>query len=156
MDGISALLRSVSERVKAQHPDITVSITVTSDQTEANERYLQDWQTWLKEGYVDLMIPRGYVDESAELQPVLDAWLPELNRYRRKIVFGVIAYTEQGGEPVSKPAEQLLTEVKMALASGSNGFMVFDLGRMSDEQLSVFDGFISTLPVAKENAPENQ
>jgi len=156
MQGISNLIRDVRERAKVNHPNVTISITVTSDQDEANQRYLQDWQTWLEEGYVDLLIPRGYVDESDELQPVLDAWLPVVRKHSPKIVFGLIAYTEDGNDPVSKVPDQLLTEVGMALESGSNGFMVFDLGRMSDDQLSVFNRFISTLPVAKEDASESQ
>jgi uncharacterized lipoprotein YddW (UPF0748 family) len=142
--------------VKADHPEVTISITVTADQTEAKERYLQDWETWLEEGYVDFMVPRGYVDDVDQLQPVLAEWLPVFRKHTPKVVFGVIAYTEQAGEPVSKPAEQLLTETKMVLQAGSNGFMVFDLARMSDEQLIVFDRFISTLPAAGENVSESQ
>lgn len=156
MDGISNLIRAVRERVKTNHPDVTISITVTSDQVEANERYLQDWQTWLEEGYVDIMIPRGYVDEADELDPVLAKWLPVFRTHSPKIVFGVIAYTEDGDSPVSKPSEQLLTEAKMTLQAGSNGFMIFDLGRMSDEQLSLFNSFISTLPVTNEDVSESQ
>lgn len=155
MDGISNLIRQVRERVKTHHPDVTISITVTADQAEANERYLQDWQTWLEDGYVDFMIPRGYVDEADQLESILTEWLPVFRKHAPKIVFGVIAYTEQGGDPISKPPEQLLTETEMTLQAGSNGFMIFDLGRMSNEQLTVFDRFISNLP-ADEDVSDSQ
>jgi hypothetical protein len=133
---INNLIREIYERVKAKHPDLTLSITITADQNEAGERYLQDWQTWLKDGYVDLLIPRGYVDSANELVPVFKTWEPAIRQYRPKIVFGLISYTEQGKSYVSKPPEQLQTEIKMALQAGSNGFMIFDQGHMSDNQLS--------------------
>jgi uncharacterized lipoprotein YddW (UPF0748 family) len=156
MRGISNLIRDIKERVKAQHPDVMISVTITSDQDEARERFLQDWQTWLEDGYVDLLIPRGYVDGVNELESALDAWQPVIREHSPKIVFGVIAYTEEEAVPASKPPEQLLTEIRMTLDSGSNGFMIFDLGRMSDNQLSVFNSFISSLPVGKENLPGSQ
>jgi uncharacterized lipoprotein YddW (UPF0748 family) len=156
MQGINSLIREVNERVKERHPEVMVSITITSDQEEAKERYLQDWQTWLQEGYVDFLIPRGYVDQADELGPILRAWLPVFRKHSPKIVFGVIAYTEDGDVPLSKSPDQLLEEVRLTLDAGSNGFMVFDLGRMSDGQLSVLHSFIVTLPVAKESTSESQ
>ena len=156
MKGISQLLQMVHNRVKAQHPELTVSITVTSDQVEAKEKYLQDWQTWLRQGYVDFLMPRGYVDESAQLKPVLNRWLPAFRQYSPKIVFGVIAYTEDGKTPVSKPPDQVLAEINMTLQAGSNGFVVFDLGRISNDQLSAFRGLIATLPVAREDLSGSQ
>jgi hypothetical protein len=144
--GINELILEIYDRVKAVHPDVTVSVTITSDQDEARDRYLQDWQTWLEDGYVDLLIPRGYVEDLNELVPVLNAWRPVMKQYNPKIAFGLISYTEKGKSYTTKPPEQLLTEFKMAREAGSNGFMIFDLGRMSNNQLSALKGLSPAMP----------
>jgi hypothetical protein len=144
--GINNLILGIYERVKTKHPDVTVSVTITSDQDEAQDRYLQDWQTWLEDGYVDLLIPRGYVGGIDELHSVLDAWQPVILEYGPKITFGLITYTEQGQSYTTKPPEQLLTEFEMARRAGSNGVMIFDLGRMTDNQLSALKSLFPALP----------
>lgn len=144
--GINNLILGIYERVKTKHPDVTVSVTITSDQDEAQDRYLQDWQTWLEDGYVDLLIPRGYVGGIDELDSVLDAWQPVILEYGPKITFGLITYTEQGQSYTTKPPERLLTEIEMTRRAGSNGVMIFDLGHMTDNQLSALKSLFPALP----------
>jgi len=141
--GINKLIRGIYERIKTKHPGVIVSITITSDQEEAGERYLQDWQTWLQDGYVDLLIPRGYVDDANQLGSILNDWRPVIHQYDSKITFGLISYIEHGESVVSKPPEQLSAEMEMTLRAGSNGLMIFDLGRMSDDQLSALKNIVS-------------
>jgi uncharacterized lipoprotein YddW (UPF0748 family) len=140
--GINTLIRDIYERVNEKYPHVDVSATITSDQLEARERYLQDWETWLEGDYVDFLVPRGYVNQIDELSPVLLAWNSAIQRYRSHITFGLITYTKQ---EEAKPPEQLLAEIEKALRAGSNGYMIFDMDRLSEEQLSVFEN-LPTVP----------
>jgi hypothetical protein len=143
-ESINSLISDIYTRVKVEHPNVAISITITSDQSEARERYLQDWQAWLQGGYIDFLVPRAYVDRTDEIPPVINDWETMILEYSPRIIFGVISYV---GEEEAKPSGQLLTEIKAVLRAGSNGYVIFDLDRASDEQLSVVKNFFSTLPV---------
>jgi uncharacterized lipoprotein YddW (UPF0748 family) len=132
--GISELVAGVHARVKAADPAVTVSVTVTSDQAQAADENMQDWAAWLEGGYVDLLIPRGYVDRVGSLDTVIADWGPILQRDER-VTLGLKVFTADGKAAVAKPASQVLTEIYMAHNSGSSGIMLFDLDRVSDEQL---------------------
>ncbi len=149
--GVSALIKSVYERVKAKHPDVAVSVTITSDQTEAVERYLQDWPAWFEGGYIDFLAPRGYVREASDLEPVLAAWQPVMQA-SDQVVLGLRVYAEEEQSGTPKAPDQLLMEIEMARQAGSKGILLFDLDRMSDEQLSA----LAAGPFAKPALPADK
>ena len=132
--GINSLLAEVYQRVKAEHPDVVVSVTITSDQTQAQWDSLQDWQTWLDEGYIDILIPRAYEDTPQQVRATLKDWAPAARRHDQ-LTYGLITYVEEDGEAAPKPPEQLIAEIEIVADSRSNGFMIFDLDRLSPEQL---------------------
>ena len=88
------------------------------------------------------------MDNAKELNPVLKAWRPVIARYRSRVALGLITFVTQGESDLPKPPEQLLTEIGMVRQTGSNGFIIFDLGRASDEQLAALRSLASTLPAA--------
>ena len=132
--GINLLIKNIYTRVKEKYPDIGITVTITSDKEKASQRYLQDWPDWLDGKYIDLLIPRGYVEEARDLNGVLVAWRPELKAHD-PIAIGLKAYfsSDQAEDP--KPPDQLLAEIKMVRKAGSAGIIIFDLEHMSDEQL---------------------
>lgn len=132
--GINSLLAEVYQRVKAEHPDVVVSVTITSDQTQAKWDSLQDWQTWLDEGYIDILIPRAYEDTPEQVRATLKDWAPAARRHDQ-LTYGLITYVEEEGEAAPKPPEQLIAEIEVVADSRSNGFMIFDLDRLSPAQL---------------------
>jgi len=133
---INLLIRDVYARIKSTHPEVYISVTVTSDQHDAADRYMQDWQAWLQEGYIDFLVPRGYVDEVGDLHTLLDDWGPVIQTHDSRIVMGVIAYFTESDSNSSKSSGQLLAEINLVNEAGSESFLVFDLEHISDEQLS--------------------
>ncbi len=113
---------------------MTVSVTVTSDQAQAADENLQDWAAWLADDSLDLLIPRGYVDDVGRLDPVIADWQQVLQSDDR-VTLALKVFTGDGKAAVAKSANQVLTEIYQAHHSGSNGVMLFDLDRVSDEQL---------------------
>ncbi|MBI4787773.1 MAG: family 10 glycosylhydrolase [Chloroflexi bacterium] len=132
--GVNALIQSIYQRIKSQYPQVDVSVTVTSDQTTAGQQTMQDWRAWLEGGYVDYVVPRGYVEEVEELADILSAWQPALQKYKR-ITLGVSTFTGKHSQRVLKTSTQLLEEVSRARQAGSYGIMLWNLDYLNDEQL---------------------
>jgi hypothetical protein len=144
--GINELIKDVYQRVKSKYPNVAVSVTITSDQEQAAEENLQDWPAWLQGSYIDFIIPRTYVEQIQALRPLLATWQPTVQEYGR-VTFGLIDYVGNGKSEASKAPDQLLTELQLAHDAGSQGIMIFDLGRMSDEQLQALADGPFSLPV---------
>lgn len=132
--GINALIREVYLRAKERDAGVAVTVTITSDQEQAAEETLQDWPSWLAGGYVDLLIPRGYVDAVQLLGPAIADWRPAL-RDNDRITVGLKVFTADGKAAVVKSPRQVLAEIAIAHEAGSTGIMLFDLDRVSDDQL---------------------
>lgn len=141
MQGINQLIHDVYSEVHRVSPDTIISLTVTSDMNRAKYEIFQDWQAWLDGRYIDLLIPRFYVDEVSELRNLISEWKQVLEGDRR-INAGLITYHEN--TEVAKEPKQLLVEMKMAEEAGSNGIMLFDLDHMDEEQLTAVSQFINT------------
>lgn len=134
--GINLLVEGIYHRIKAAHPEADVSVTITSDAAEAEDRVLQDWRAWLEGGYVDYIIPRAYLDTVAELETLLQAWRPDIERYGR-ITLGLSTFIGKGQSRVSKSPEQLLAELDLALGAGSDGVLLWVYNEISDDQLEM-------------------
>lgn len=132
--GINSLLQEVYQQVKAEHPEVVISVTITSDQEQAKWVSLQAWQTWLEAGYIDVLIPRAYEDTPEEVRRTLQEWARVSRKYDR-LTYGLIAYTDEDGEVIPKDPELLMAEIDAVAETRSNGFMIFDLDRLSPAQL---------------------
>lgn len=132
--GIGSLLEEVHERLKAQAPDVLLSITVHRDQELLAQRHLLDWQHWLEEGTVDLIVPRAYVAHDGDLARAISDWRPFMQE-PSQIVLGLSAYSVQDSDAGPKPPERVLKEISMALEKGAAGIALFDIEHTSDAVL---------------------
>ena len=123
-----------------------ITITVAADQETLDERHCLDWQAWLVGEYVDLIIPRAYVDQDEPLAPVIANWQPIMEASDR-IVLGLKAYSRQNGENILKTPERVFDEIDLARASGSHGIVLFDIGRTGDDVLEA----LATGPFSSSN-----
>lgn len=133
--GINKLLQEVYQRIKQENPEVLMTITVSGDQEKLAEEHLLDWQAWLEGGYVDLIIPRAYVDQDEPLAPLVATWQPIMEDSDR-IVLGLKAHGDQDDEDVPKTPERVLGEIALVRASGSEGIVLFDIERTGDDMLS--------------------
>jgi len=130
--GINKLLQDVYQRVKGEDPHTLVTITVHADQQVLAEQHFLDWQAWFEGAYIDLIIPRAYVDQDESLSPVIASWQSALDNSNR-VMLGLSVYCEGYGE--TKAVARILSEVDLSRASGSNGVILFDLEGISDDVL---------------------
>jgi hypothetical protein len=132
--GINTLLQEIYQRVKHETPSVMISITVNVHQDILSERHFLDWQTWLDQGSVDLIIPRAYVPENERLAPVLADWKPAM-QHSDRIAVGLITYSKRDAANVAKAPQRLLDEIAEVNSYGSQGIVLFDLGNTSDALL---------------------
>jgi hypothetical protein len=133
MQGINKLLQEVYHLVKKEDRDVLVSITIAADPGTLETRHLLDWQAWLEEGYVDLIVPRAYVDQDQSLAPIIADWRPVLEQSDR-VMLGLKVYAHRRGREV-KIADRILSEIELADNSGSNGIILFDNIGLNDDFL---------------------
>jgi hypothetical protein len=133
--GINTLLQNVYQRAKSISPTVSVTITVAADQEVLNERHFLDWQTWIEQGYVDLVIPRAYADQDESLSSLTDDWRSAIRDSDRMMV-GLTVYAQKNN-PGAKLATRVRSEIKHAYALGSNGVILFDLEGIDDDLLQV-------------------
>lgn len=67
---LNQLAERIYNEAKAVNPDIVVS-WAPSVYPWSYEQYLQDWPTWLRKGYADVVIPQHYRHTFAEYRDVL-------------------------------------------------------------------------------------
>ena len=133
-DAVTALIKEAHQRIKGQYPQVELTATMTPDQESAANQVLQDWQTWLDRGLIDWLIPRGYITEASELDPILADWKPAMKHYKR-IVIGLSTFYGKGKERIAKEPIALLAEIAQARAAGSAGVILWNLDYSSDEEL---------------------
>ena len=131
--GINKLLQVVYHRVKKEDRDVLVSITISADREALAQEVMLDWKAWLEEGYVDLIVPRAYVDQDQSLAPVIADWRSVLEHSDR-VMLGLKIYAHRRGREV-KMADRILSEIQLAYNSGSNGIILFDNIALNDDIL---------------------
>ncbi len=135
-ENINALLQDVYQKAKVADPDVTISITVNASHEKLQTGHFLDWQDWLEEEYIDIIIPRAYVDEGEQLPSTISPWEPNLNDNSDRIVLGLIDYKGRSKPVLQKSPEQMLIEIQTALDNNSPGYVIFDLDSLSDEILN--------------------
>jgi uncharacterized lipoprotein YddW (UPF0748 family) len=135
-ENINTLIKDIYKQVKARHPQTEISVTITSNIDEAGSRYMEDWRDWMRYGYIDLLIPRGYADSPQELVEILRKWESPIETNPTRIKVGLITYTDVNQVSELKSPEELIREIEILERAGLKGFLLFHLDQMSYIQLN--------------------
>lgn len=135
MKGVNAFVQEVYQAVKTVKPQAKVSAAVKSDQDTA-QRTMQDWPTWVKNGYIDTVIPMAYKRDTLHLQQDLLEWRLITANNITSIVPGLSVDFESSYPVQPKPVAQVFDEVALSRHNGYRGYVLFDLEHVSDELLN--------------------
>ena len=69
---IHRAMRKISQAVKSQFPDLTLSVAVWGAWPDCADAQGQDWPVWCKEGLIDWIIPMNYTDNPDQFAGWLD------------------------------------------------------------------------------------
>ncbi|MBQ4142408.1 MAG: family 10 glycosylhydrolase [Thermoguttaceae bacterium] len=117
-DQITHIVKSVSKRMRAEHPDVKLSAAVFQGYPGTIYSVGQDWGLWAREGCVDFLCPMNYTLDAETFE--------NLCRQQMKVVpegfplyFGV-------GEWKLRP-DETFEQLYRADRAGAKGFTIFDL-----------------------------
>ncbi len=133
-DGVSKLVQSVFREVKAIRPEVAVTAAVFRTPERA-ARVLQDWPRWLREGFIDYVLPMTYVMTDRELDEAIQSW-KKLDPELRRIIPGLSVYMRAQGNVQPRPPELVLHQLQRVKAAGARGVCFFSLHYLSDEIIS--------------------
>lgn len=129
-DCVTELVRSVYVQAKKLRPSIVVSAAVFYNKYSA-DNVLQDWQRWVRDGYVDYVVPMAYVSDT-HLASAFEEWkrLPE---WRKRVIPGLSIYTRVEGKSVPKPADAVRRQIELCAKNESDGQVLFCCHYISPE-----------------------
>lgn len=121
---ITEFVRKVREDVKAIRPDVKLSAAVWGQYPSCVRSVGQDWAAWLKNGYVDFVVPMNYTTDRYEFESLLRAQLA-LPNARGRVYAGIGVSAAESQLRADQVIEQILALRRM----GSPGFVLFDMSR---------------------------
>ncbi|NIU01946.1 MAG: family 10 glycosylhydrolase, partial [Nitrosopumilaceae archaeon] len=59
-DGLSDFVKTLSQKIHRKDEDIIISAAVKADLAEAHLYFYQEWDRWLRQGWIDWAVPMNY------------------------------------------------------------------------------------------------
>ncbi len=123
-NGLSKFIQKLSERIRKQSPGVVISAAVKPDIRTARWEYYQDWVRWIKEGWLDWVIPMNYPPDEKTFRKRLTDYLQQVPL--EKLLVGVALYNQSEGRAIRK-----LYQVQ---ALGSAGFVLFSYDQLRKQK----------------------
>ncbi|MGQ9610385.1 MAG: glycoside hydrolase family 10 protein, partial [bacterium] len=118
-DQITRLVKAVNEKAKEINPDIKISAAVFSDYPRCRESVGQDWELWVKSGYLDFVCPMNYTADNNHFSNIVSNQI--------KIVKNQIPlYPGIGASAPGLTPDQVAIQAFIARNLGANGFIIFN------------------------------
>ena len=125
---VTEMVRDISHDIKAAKPNMVMSAAVFADSKDAYKVRGQDWKTWLREGYLDAVVPMAYGKDTAKVAAqIADAvnCARESNRY---VYAGIGAW--------HIPAASTIAKIAASRKLGANGEVLFSYGGVTKDGAS--------------------
>jgi uncharacterized lipoprotein YddW (UPF0748 family) len=118
VEQVNAFVASVSQTLKQRHPDLILSTAVFALPRDNRLAAIQqDWETWVRKGWIDWLVPMTYTPDTATLRAEVTAM------YRVLEGTGVQLYPGIGLHKLGH--EQLLASLATVQQAGSSGHVLF-------------------------------
>jgi uncharacterized lipoprotein YddW (UPF0748 family) len=133
-NNITNAVKYFSESLKAIESDLIISADVVGDIQSARNTYMQDWLTWVENGYIDLLCPMIYTLSNTRLESLSDTIYRQLDNY--SFLSSGIAPV-YSGDTVQKQQEQIVIS---GATGGSAIFASQNVIGNADAEKSLKDG----------------
>lgn len=129
--GVSKLVASVFREAKTIKPDVAVTAAVFRSKAAADAVF-QDWPRWLRDGFIDYVLPMAYVMENDTLAELLDEW-KTIDPHLERIIPGLSLYRrDKSGKALPRPPELVLSQVELCRKAGARGVNFFALAYLDE------------------------
>ena len=112
---VTAFVRDVRNDLDILNPKLKLTAAVISDQVAAENRYLQDWPRWLREGILDAAIPMAYTPNATTFVRQISAARAIPTEHH---LYAGIGIYDQG-------ARDAADKIRRARAMGVDGIVLF-------------------------------
>ena len=113
-DQVSRFVKKVNNAAKQIKPELQITAAVFPDPEDAAERYLQNWQQWLEEGFLDKVYLMAYTKSTEKLETDL-TYLNNFN-LSDKIVVGLRAWSNSDNYSTKEINDKMKIVRKMSYA----------------------------------------
>lgn len=114
---VTTFVGEVFDMVRERHPQALLSTAVFPEQGKSFEDKKQDFSTWLSCGYLDLLTPMAYYDDTAALKRALETMLPDLA--------DCFCYAGISATYHDLPDARVLEQMATTREAGADGFVFF-------------------------------
>ena len=121
MAQLTALVARLSNAIHKIRPSVIVSAAVVPDYTDALENTLQDWRTWIDNGFIDSLCPMAYTTDSE----VFAKQIKEI----RALTSGFQLWVGIGAYLL--PPHQTLKHINTAKELNANGIILFSYDNLA-------------------------
>ncbi|HEY9766639.1 MAG TPA: family 10 glycosylhydrolase, partial [Chroococcales cyanobacterium] len=96
-DLVSSFVEEASKKMRALHPKMQFSCAVYPTREKAIRYAAQDWDRWLKMGWIDQIYPMSYTEDPAAFKNYLEEAAAAIKESgsKAKLVIGIGAYKEK-------------------------------------------------------------
>ncbi len=119
---VTDAVEGIRRRLKKEAPGVLLSTAVYGKYPSCVDAVGQDWESWLRLGLVDYILPMNY----SENLETFDQWLSQQTenpRFARKVISGIgVTAAESRLDPV-----QVIDQIRLTRQRGAGGFALFDL-----------------------------
>ncbi len=115
---VTETVKRATEMIKEKYPYVKTSVSVASDINHARDSILQDWRTWVEEGYIDIVELMAYYFDSSVVQKDT-AYLKRISKNK--------TFNYTGISPINSglPLLECSRQVEASINGGSHGTMYF-------------------------------
>jgi uncharacterized lipoprotein YddW (UPF0748 family) len=123
---VSQFVAEVSERLQELDPSVILSAAVYA--TPSNERMQklqQDWESWISQGYLDLLVPLTYAENTRRLAQLVE---PNLEIVRQSPVLFLPSL-----DLLDLPAVEFLDQMQVVRDLPTGGYSLFATRQLTEE-----------------------
>ncbi len=103
MDGLSNFVKRISDIVRTHSGEIILSAAVKPDIIQAHWNFYQDWDRWVKKGWLDWAIPMNYASDPKLFRKNIDQYLDQIPT--QKYLIGIALYNQSSDLAIRKIAQ---------------------------------------------------
>lgn len=124
---INSFVHEVSQELRSIRPSLQISAAVASYPDQARRNYLQNWEYWAQNTWVDFLSPMDYTADLLGFMSRLDATTDRV-RYESLIAPGI-------GLHLQKESKPMLDQIQMARMHPMDGITLFATAYLDEARL---------------------
>ena len=99
-DAISGFVRDLSERLRSKNPKLLITAAVKPDIQKAYWQFYQQWDLWVKNGWIDFAIPMNYASSQTLFEKRVQTMFQVVDR--QKLLMGISLYNQSEASALQK------------------------------------------------------